>query len=84
MEQAQVNFERRQELEEPRALPSQPTIRRQVAGEPARRQGGQRGQGGRYGGHRDQLMAAAASVVWMAGFVQSIMDEITGDEGDNL
>ncbi len=34
----------------------------------------------RAAGHVDQLMAAAASVVWMAGFVQSIVDEITGEE----
>lgn len=34
----------------------------------------------RASGHIDQLMAAAASVVWMAGFVQSIVDEITGEE----
>jgi hypothetical protein len=78
MEQARHIFERDEGHGSPRAE-GRPAVRRELRQEAAGRP-----ERGRPSGHVDQLMAAAASVVWLAGFIQSIVDEITGEEGDDL
>ena len=54
-----------------------------------RAQSGQTSEAGNYGArkdramkrtHLDQLIAAGASVVWLASFVQTVFDEIRGVE----